>query len=259
MEGVVSDDIVVDGRRWRYFSSGEPGSPYLLFVHGFRSSARFFRPTMLSLSDRWQVVAPDLPGHGDSDPWDPEEDVVEQWVLLEGFLEAMGMDRMCTIGASRGGAVALQLAAHRPHLVDRLVLMAAPTKPFQVGTLDIKEMVVDKEALSDDLLREMGRTMMASRGYETARARSVSADALERDLRPIMGQVEAPTLVIWGSEDRTIPVEMGLELLAGIPDSRMRIVGGAGHVPFLDKPRETVALIREFLGAEMGSDGDSGP
>jgi pimeloyl-ACP methyl ester carboxylesterase len=247
MEGVEVADIMVDGRRWRYYTAGDIDAPLVLMVHGFRSSARFFRPTMLSLSDRWRVVAPDLPGHGDSETWDPEEDVVEQWVLLEGFLQEMGLGVMSIIGSSRGGAVALQIAAHRPELVDRLILIAAPTKPFKVGTLDVKEMLVDKEALTDDLLREMGRTMMASRGYETARRRAVEEDTLERDLRPIMSQVKAPTFVVWGAEDRTIPVEMGLELLAGIFDSRMRLIGGAGHVPMLDKPRETAALFRSFL------------
>jgi len=250
MEGVETVDVEVDGRRWRYYAAGDPEPPLVLMVHGFRSSARFFRPTMLSLSDRWRVVAPDLPGHGDSEPWDQEEDVVEQWVLLEGFLHHVGMEEMAIIGSSRGGAVALQLAAHRPDMVSHLILIATPTKPFKVGTLDIKEMVVNREALTDDLLREMGRTMMASRGYETARRRAVEADTLERDLRPIMGKVRAPTLVIWGAEDRTIPVEMGLELLSGIPISRMRLVGGAGHVPMLDKPRETVALYRSFLEGE---------
>ncbi len=255
MEGIAEQDLVVDGRRWHYYAIGSTDSPTLLMVHGFRSSARFFRPMMRSLSDRWQVVAPDLPGHGDSEPWDPEEDVVEQWVLLEGFLRALGLERMDAVGSSRGGAVALQLAAHRPEAVSRLVLIAAPTKPFQVGTLDIRKMIIDEAALTDDLLREMGRTMMASRGYEQARRRAVKADVLERDLRPIMGRVRAPTLIIWGAEDRTIPVEMGLELLAGIPDSRMRLVGGAGHVLMLDKPDEMLALIRSFLEDEATEDG----
>jgi len=250
MDGIDVADITIDGRRWRYYSAGDPEDPAVLMVHGFRSSARFSRPMMLSLSDRWHVVAPDLPGHGDSEPWDPDDDAIEQWVLLEGFLGAMGLHRMDIIGSSRGGAVALQLAAHRPETVQRLILIAAPTKPFQVGTLDVKQMVVNEGALTDDLLREMGRTMMASRGYETARRRAVEAGALERDLRPIMGSVGAPTLVVWGAEDRTIPVEMGLELLAGIPDSRMRIIGGAGHVPMLDKPKVMAALFRMFLEGE---------
>lgn len=255
MEGVRVEDLPVEGRRWAYYVAGDPTCPPLLMVHGFRSSARFFRPMMRSLSEGWYVVAPDLPGHGDSEPWDPGEDVVEQWVLLEGFLDAVGLERMDVVGSSRGGAVALQLAAHRPDRVSRLVLIAAPTKPFQVGTLDIKQMVVNEDALTDDLLREMGRTMMASRGYEEARRRAVEADALERDLRPIMGDVRAPTLIVWGAEDRTIPVEMGLELLAGIPDSRMRLVGGAGHVPMLDKPEEMLALIRGFLDGQEPAEG----
>ena len=247
--GVDEADVQVKGRRWHYYTSGDPCAPVLLFVHGFRSSARFFRPTMLAFSDRWRVVAPDLPGHGDSEPWDPEEDVIEQWVLLEGFLEALSLESMAVLGSSRGGAVAVQLAVHSPQRVESLVLMAAPTKPFRPGTLDIRKMVVNEETLTDELLREMGRTMMASRGYEEARKRAVDADELERDLRPIMGDVRVPTMIIWGAEDETIPVEMGLELLQGIPGSTMRLVGGAGHVLLLDKPLESQSIIREFLEA----------
>lgn len=249
VSGVDEADVQVDGRRWHYYTTGVPDAPVLLMVHGFRSSARFFKPTMLAFSDRWRVVAPDLPGHGDSDPWDPDEDVVEQWVLLEGFLEALSLESMAVLGSSRGGAVAVQLAAHSPQRVESLVLIAAPTKPFRPGTLDIRKMVVNPDALTDDMLREMGRTMMASRGYETARKRAVDAGTMERDLRPIMEDVRVPTMIIWGSEDETIPVEMGLELLQGIPGSSMRLVGGAGHVPLLDKPFETQSLIREFLEA----------
>ena len=173
-----------------------------LLIHGFRSSGRFFRGTMRALSDRWRVIAPDLPGHGDSEPWVPEVEVIVQWELLVGFLEVLGWDRTAVLGSSRGAAVGLQLAAHRPEMVTSLVLIAAPTKPFTPGTLDVKEMVVNSDILSDDMLREMGRTMMASRGYETARRRAVEVDALERYLRPIMGQVTAPTLIMAGAHDR---------------------------------------------------------
>ena len=68
MEGIQVANADIDGRRWRYYTAGDIEGMPLLMVHGFRSSARFFRHAMLSLSDKWYVVAPDLPGHGDSDP-----------------------------------------------------------------------------------------------------------------------------------------------------------------------------------------------
>ena len=253
-DGVEEADIIVEGRRWHYYTAGDHDAPLVLLIHGFRSSARFFKATMLALSDRWRTIAPDLPGHGDSEPWDPDEDVVEQWVLLEGFLTAMGLDRMAVLGSSRGGAVGLQLAAHRSERVTALVLIAAPTKPFIPGTLDIRKMVANRDILDDDLLRELGRTMMASRGYEAARARAGEANTLERDLRGIMGRVGAPTLVIWGAGDRTIPVEMGLELLEGIPNATFKLLGGAGHLPLLERPREGLAMLLEFLEAHFPGD-----
>jgi pimeloyl-ACP methyl ester carboxylesterase len=254
MAGTVQErDVDVEGRAWHYYVAGDEGSHPLLLVHGYNSSARFFRPAMEALSQRWRVVAPDLPGHGDSQPWDPDEDVVEQWVMLTGFLEAIGIDRMAVLGSSRGGAVALQLAAHRPGMVTSLVVIAAPIHPFTPGTLDIRRMLVDPDALTPGLLEELGATMMAAQGYERARRRAVEAGGLERDLRPILGRVGAPTLVVWGAEDRTIPVEMGLQLLQGLPDARFELVGGAGHVPLLDRPREMLAILVEFFGEHLPS------
>jgi pimeloyl-ACP methyl ester carboxylesterase len=155
---------------------------------------------------------------------------------------------MAVFGSSRGGAVALQLAAHRPEMVTTLVVIAAPIHPFTPGTLDIRKMLVNPDALSPELLKDLGTTMMAAQGYERARKRAIEADKLERDLRPILGRVRAPTLVVWGSEDRTIPVEMGLQLLQGLPDARFELIGGAGHVPLLDRPEEMLAILIGFFG-----------
>jgi pimeloyl-ACP methyl ester carboxylesterase len=247
-ETVQELDLEVEGRTWHYYVAGDEEAPPMLLVHGYHSSARFFRPAMEALSQRWRVVAPDLPGHGDSQPWDPEEDVVEQWVMLVGFLEALGLRRMAVFGSSRGGAVALQMAAHRPEVVTSLAVIAAPIHPFTPGTLDIRKMLVNPDVLSPELLKALGTTMMAAQGYEKARRRAVEADELERDLRPILGKVRAPVLVVWGAEDRTIPVEMGLQLLRDLPDARFELVGGAGHVPLLDRPEEMLAILIEFFG-----------
>ena len=62
-----------------------------------------------------------------------------------------------------------------------------------------------------------------------------------------MDQVRAPTLIVWGADDRTIPVEMGLELLEGIPGATLRLVGGAGHLPLLEQAEEGHAMLRGFL------------
>jgi pimeloyl-ACP methyl ester carboxylesterase len=244
---VTKEDVLVDGRRWHFIQAGDPGSEPLLLIHGFRSSSRFFKPVMRALADRWWITAPDLPGHGDSQRWDPSEDVVEQWVLLEAFLREVDLAPTAMLGNSRGAAVALQVAAHRPKLVTALVLIAAPTHPFTPGTLDVRQMVVNKDILTPDTLREMGRTMMASRTYESARRRAVESDVLERDLRPIMADVTAPTLVIWGSDDRTIPIEMGRQLIDGIKGARLEIIEGSGHLPMLERPKVTLPLIRHFL------------
>jgi pimeloyl-ACP methyl ester carboxylesterase len=242
-------EVLVDGRRWHYYVTGRAEAPVIVFVHGFRGSARFLAPAMSALSDRWRIIAPDLPGHGRSEPWDPEEDAVEQWMLLEGFLNELEVDRMALVGNSRGGAVSIQLAAYRSDRVWALVLAGSSGVPFKVGTLNVREMVTDPSLLSPELLDALRESAIASRGYEEARRRAMEEGGLERNLTPILGRIKAPTLLIWGSEDRTVPVEVSGPILEGIEGSVLRTIEGAAHILLLDRPDETFAILREFFGA----------
>ncbi len=242
-------EVLVDGRRWHYYVTGRSDAPVVVLVHGYRGSARFLAPAMSALGDRWRVIAPDLPGHGSSEPWGPGEDAVEQWVLLEGFLRALEVDRMALVGNSRGGAVSIQLAAYRPDRVWALVLAGSSGVPFKVGTLNVREMVTDPSLLSPELLDALRESAIASRGYEAARRRAMEEGFLERDLTPILGRIRAPTLLIWGCEDRTVPVEVSGPILEGIEGSMLRTIEGAAHILLLDRPAETLAILTEFLEA----------
>ena len=240
-------DVVVDGRRWHVYEAGDPSAPPVLFVHGYFGSGLFFRQNMLSIQDRWWAIAPDLPGHCRSDPWPEGEAPVEQWALLDGLLDVLGAPPAAVVGHSRGGAVAIQLAARSPRRVSSLVLVSTSGVPFTVGTLELRGMVVDPATIPADLLRAMRECSLTALGYESARRAALLEGRLERDVTPVLGQVRVPTLVVWGAQDPTIPMDVGRRVAQGIPGASLRVMEGAGHLPFVERRDEFDALLRDFL------------
>ena len=240
-------DVVVSGRKWRVHEAGPPSAPPVVLLHGYHGSGRFFVPVLEALADGWRAIAPDLPGHGASGPWPPGEEAVEQWLLLDGLLGALDVRGAALVGHSRGGMVCAQLCARRPDRARSLLVFGTPGRPYQVGTLDIMGMFVDPGALSPALLREVRACSAAARGYDEVRARAVAKGSIERDLTPVLPSVRAPTLVLWGELDATVPEAAARHVADLVPGAEWRVVGGAGHMWPLERPSAFAAEVRAFL------------
>jgi len=252
---IIEDDIAVEGRRWHFHYAGDPAAQTVVVVHGFHGSGFFFEGLLRDLaSDGWLAIAPDLPGHGRSDPWDPREPAEEQWRMLEAFLGALEVPPAAILGHSRGGAVAIQLAARRPARVRALVLVSSGGLPFRSGTLDLLEMVADPRSLTPALIQQLRESSAAARGYDAARSRAMEQGTLERDLGPLLPSVRAPTLVVWGARDPTVPGDVAERLAGGIPDARLVILDGVGHLPFIERPDDLSDLVRGFLREHLPPD-----
>jgi pimeloyl-ACP methyl ester carboxylesterase len=240
-------DLVVEGRSWHLYEDGPASAPPVVLLHGYHGSGRFFMPIMRALADRWYLLAPDLPGHCASGPWPPGERAVEQWLLLDGLLEALDVRGAALVGHSRGGIVCTQLCARRSHRARALMVFGTPGRPYQVGTLNIIEMFVDPSALSPDLLREVRACSAVARGYDEARARGIAAGDIERGLTPVLPSVRVPTLVLWGERDTTVPQAAARHVADLAPGAEWRVVRGAGHMWPLEDPAAFAAEVRAFL------------
>ena len=252
---LVEGDVTVDGRRWHFYYAGDPAAQTVVVVHGFHGSGAFFEGLLRDLAaDGWLAIAPDLPGHGGSDPWDPREPAEEQWRMLVAFLGALEVPPAAIVGHSRGGAVAIQLAARRPERVRALVLVSSGGLPFRSGTLDLVRMVADPGALTPSLVSRLRASSAAAKGYDEARARAMGQGRLERDLGMLLPSVLAPTLVLWGAQDPTVPGDVSERLARGIPGARLVVLDGVGHLPFIEAPDELSRLVRGFLREHLPPD-----
>jgi pimeloyl-ACP methyl ester carboxylesterase len=202
-----------------------------VLVHGLAGSSRWWREVELRL-EGLELDAVDLPRRG--------LDELEAW-LAERLEPGAAL-----VGHSLGGLLAARVAARRPELVRRLVLIAPagiPARGHLAHTLPLAHAVARlRPRFAPVLVRDALRA--GPRGlYAGARA------AVSTDLRDELGTVSAPTLLVWGERDRLVPVRNAEAWAEALPDARVELVPRAGHVPMVERPEELSRLLWDFLAA----------
>ena len=213
-------------------ASGPPDGPPVLLLHGLAGSGRWWRPTIGALAGRFRVHALSLRG-------------VRLAVAareLAGWMEEQGLARASLVGHSMGGLIGAELAAERPELVDRLVLVSAPLAPlggYRRGAWGLARGVARLPPafvplLVADALRA-GPVNVLRGAHEAIGAR---APGLER--------IRAPTLLLWGDHDTLVPPRIGREAARRIPDARLVLIP-AGHNPMWQSPSAFNDALVAFL------------
>lgn len=236
----------VGGWPVRYQVAGD-GDP-VVFVHGLSGSTLWWARNVPDVAQRYRVYLVDLPGFGTMRRSRRPFVLAEAASWLSGWMEAAGLERVDLVGHSMGGYVSVRLAASRPELVRRLALVApagVPARHSMLGHL-VPLLLAARYAtpafmpvLIRDALR-MGPTTL----WRAAR------DLLAEDVREDLTKIQAPTLLVWGENDPLIPPAVGDLLRREIPDSRLLLMRGAGHVPMFDRPAQFDAALLSFLVGE---------
>jgi poly(3-hydroxyalkanoate) depolymerase len=262
--------VDVDGVRLRTSVRGS-GSP-LLLITGLGASLELAEPFERELVRRGhQVVSFDAPGVGESTPYLAPRRMRGVARTVAKMAAALGYDRMDVLGVSLGGVVAQQLAHQSPDLVRRLILAA--TGPGLGGVPGsprvLLALATPRRYYQPDYYRRIAPRIYGglARTDPDALLRGSVARFVERpSLRGYVGQLYAitgwtslpwlhklpqPTLVLNGDDDPIVPLVNGRILARRIPDSRLHVVRGGGHLFLLERPAETADLVAEFLHNEM--------
>jgi pimeloyl-ACP methyl ester carboxylesterase len=264
--------------RWGRLSTlaagvGEP----VLCLHGLGGTKASFLPTVAALADRHRVIAVDLPGFGDSDkPLSAPYDAPYFARSATGLLDSLGIDRAHLIGNSMGGRVALEVGLLAPERVNRLVLLSSALAwlrerrwkwllQFPLPRLGLIQPT--PRAIAEPIVRrlvpggdhgwaaagvdEFLRAYLTPRGraafYAAARNIYLDEPLGERGLWTRLAELSPETLFIWGRQDALVPIAFMRHVERTLPRAR-HLELDCGHVPQLERPRETHAAIREFLG-----------
>jgi pimeloyl-ACP methyl ester carboxylesterase len=242
--------------------------PALLLLHGFLCDSRVWRTQLAGLAADYSVVAWDAPGAGlSSDPPDPF--TAEDWAwCLAGFLDAIGVERAHVVGLSWGGIIAQELYRVDPARIDRLIL--ADTYPGWRGALPpevcaqrlarceqdsvlppaefvprwVPEMFTP--AASNDLLAELSAVLSE---FHPHGFRLMAKSSADTDTTGLLPTIEAPTLLLWGDDDRRSPVAIAQQLHGLIPGAELTVIPEAGHVSNMEQPEAFNAAVRRFLAA----------
>ncbi|HZG52915.1 MAG TPA: alpha/beta fold hydrolase [Pyrinomonadaceae bacterium] len=270
----------VEGVRVHYQEAGDEGAPALLLIHGFCASNFVWNEALVPLAEAgFRVVAPDLVGFGFSGkPGSGEYTIEAQARILVGLLDALGIERATLVGSSYGGAVAAVCALDAASRVERLVLVGAVSNDeiTRRPMLRLAATPVMGELFAPVLLdarrfmkNRLRATYAAENGYlldsvriaahqrplraaATHRAilrtlRNWSATRIEREA----ARITQPTLLVWGADDRDVPLRHGRRLHELIALSRLFVFPECGHLPQEERPAEFVSLVAEFCrGAE---------
>lgn len=237
--------------------------PPLVFLHG--AMGLTWDPFLDSLSERFTVYAPELPGTSPDAP-DAINGVDDVWDLVlhhYDLLDELGLDSPAVVGHSFGGMVAAEVAATNPHRVGKLVLISpvglwrddvpvaqflsmAPDEVAEIAFADPSGEVAQQFlALPED------ETAMQDAMIKNAWSQACAAKFIwplpDKGLHKRLYRIAAPTLIIWGKEDRLAPPEYADEFARRIAGSRVQKLDGAAHLPHVEQQAETSRTVLDFL------------
>lgn len=248
----------------RHRLDGPDGAPVVVLSHALGSSSAMWGRIMPPFHTRHRVLRCDTRGHGESPvPAGPYAmaDLVDDQLAV---LDALGIERASFVGLSMGGAVCMLLAATAPERVDRLVLCSTAAKFGDPGAWRERAATVrgeGTEALADgamerwftpEFTHEEPEQVAATRAIFTATDREGYASCCDAiagwDFEDRLAELRAPTMVIGGQRDRTVPPERAQELAAAIPGAALAMIPGAAHLTAVSHPRELATAALAHLG-----------
>ena len=277
--GGRSGFVLIDGRQVHYLEWGHRGLPPVVCLHGGGQTAYMYEELGAALGDRYHVLAPDLPNHGDSDSMEEAfgpKGIAEAIVPV---LDDFGMRRVSLVGASLGGLTSLRIAESRPDRVVSISLIDVGHRLEPDGVRKIIDFMSAHESFGslEEAAEEISQYLPQRKNV---RPESLTRNLRQRDdgrwvwkhsfgrrfreidedehpannldsfmdgVKEAAESVRCPVLVLRGSASDVLSQQGAEEVAALIPNARLETVEKAGHLAAGDNPHSTVNLITDFL------------
>jgi pimeloyl-ACP methyl ester carboxylesterase len=266
-----------------YFTAGS-GQP-LLLLHGVADSAHSWQWVMPTLARTHQIYAPSLPGFGNSAKPDIDYSPHFFTTFVTAFLDNLGLQRVSIVGNSLGGLIGMRLALSAPDRVNSLVLidsaglgreisptlrgltlpgagqLLAAVGQTEAGArswaFSVSNLLFANPDRVPSVWREQLYRMARMPGYLEATVGAVRGGntAVAQKKREIMldqlPQLNMPTLVIWGEQDRILPAHQAQASVDRLPQGQLALLPNCGHVPQIEQPEQVQTLLEQFLNSRV--------
>ncbi len=266
---VDARDLEERGFAWRELGDGE----LVILLHGLGGSRIAWDAQLAALSSQWRVAAWDMPGYGAAAPL-PDEPVTFRALAgaVSEWIDMLGADSAHVVGISMGGMIAQYLAAWHPERVHSLTLLSSSPKfgldgttpeAWRAARLAPLDAGWEPVEFAERVLRGIAGPHITPTAYESQRAAMarVTGSALRRsieclvthDTTALLPTITAPALVMVGEFDQETPPEYSQYLVDNLPDARLFVVPGAGHLLNAEEPEQVNRLLAEHFTAVEAS------
>ena len=268
-----SKHVEIYGQKIYYFEAGSSGPPVIL-LHGLGGDATNWAQTILALASKYHVYAPDQIGFGQSDKPIVNYRVATLVEFLDQFYQKLGIEKAILVGHSFGGWTAAAFAIAHPQKVDKLVLVSAAgySGKGYSRVERLKELypafnpstTADMKRLFELIFYDKARSVDAivvsafTQKLKTGDSYTINSfmDSILRGedfIDDKVKMIKAPTLVIWGRDDKLNPLAMAEAFAQDISGAQKVIIEQCGHVPQIEKAPAFNGALLKFLGGESAT------
>jgi non-heme chloroperoxidase len=252
------------GLRLRYAEQGDREGEAIVFLHAYVDSWYWFSRVLPLLSYEYHALAPDQRGHGESDKpvccYTTDDFAAD----VDAFMDAVGVEKATLVGHSSGGLIAQRVALSYPRRVGRLVLIGAPITLVHNAAVAAfaEEMLALEDPIPQEFVREFveGTIHHPVPGWFLAGAVSECLKVPARVWRDYfegvlltaddtarLGEIRAPTLILWGEEDSLLPHEEQEQRSVTIPDATLKVYPDTGHAVAGERPEWVARDLEAFM------------
>jgi pimeloyl-ACP methyl ester carboxylesterase len=252
------DQAEVAQRRVQYLRGGS-GAPVLVLHHSIGNPG--WMPFYETLAQSFEVTVPDLPGYGQSERPEWARHPRDLAILFHQLLDKQGLDSLAIVGLGFGGWIAAEMATMHQSRISSLVIVGAPGVQPEDGEI-LDQMLVDyheyvqagfhdESKYTAEFGAEVGPELRELWDFSremTARL-SWKPYMYSRELPHLLQEVQTPTLLVWGDDDRIVPISAGHIYERSLPNARLVTVEASGHFVDFEQPERLAQLVTEHLGA----------
>lgn len=250
-------NININGCNIHYIDEGEGDA--ILFLHGWGSSVDAFSRMVIPLKERFRCIRVDLPGFGSSDSLREPFTLDDYCDFVKAFMEKLDIQNPIMFGHSNGGRITLKMCAEKMVTPKKIVLFGSAgicSKKSLKSRIRTRTFKIIKGALSLPIVRnysqdalEHARNHFGSADYRSAPPvmRQTLVNLVNVDLRDILHNITASTLLIWGECDTETPLSHAKIIEQNISDCGLCVLEGGSHFAFVEQPARVDAILKSFL------------